>query len=118
MRYFTWFKKKSKVGDNQKFNKLIIVSSISEVPEDTKDNIYVVLAGNYYKWVILMCPDRCGQRIEINLMKVREPRWRIHIKRKKVSIYPSVHVNTCGAHFWLIRNEVEWALFENEIYLR
>jgi hypothetical protein len=114
MRLFSWFNKTNNVGVQQKY-KLIIVSSIREVPEDTRNNIYVVFAGCNYKWVILMCPNNCGQRIEINLMKVRDPRWRIHIKRNKISLYPSVYVKSCSAHFWMIRNEIEWALFDNEI---
>lgn len=117
MKYFNWFKKKARGSpkSNIKYEKTRIVSSFDDVPVDIRNDIYIVRTGEFNKWVIFMCPDRCNNRIEVNLMKVRNPRWRIEIKRGKVSLFPSVFVKDCGAHFWLYKNEVEWAFFEDEI---
>ena len=117
MKYFNWFRKKTpwSPGNNFKFKKLRIVFSFTEVPQNTARDIYIVQVKNHDKWVIFMCPNNCGQRIEVNLMKVRNPRWRLQIKKNKATLYPSVVVERCGAHFWLHGNEAEWAFFTDEI---
>ena len=116
MKYFNWFRKNSLRGNksNFKYKKLKVVSSFSDVPEKIGEDIYVIKSGEFYKWVMFMCPNHCGERIDVNLMKARDPRWELKIKKDKVTLYPSVVVETCGAHFWLYKSEVEWAYFTYE----
>ncbi len=117
MKYFNWFKKKGKwsTKNNYKYKKLIIVSSFGDVPEKTGEDIYIVRSGKFDKWAIFMCPNNCGERVDVNLMKARDPRWELEVKKGKASLYPSVVVETCGAHFWLHKSEAEWAFFAGEI---
>lgn len=116
MKYFNWFNKKAQWSEknNFKYKKLKIVSSFNEVPENTSEDIYIVRAGDFNKWVMFMCPNQCGERVDVNLMKSRYPKWVLKIKRGKATLYPSVVVETCGAHFWLSANEAEWAFFLDE----
>ena len=97
-----------------KYKNIHIVASLSDVPNDTEDDIYIVQSGKTRKWVVFRCPNNCGHRVEVNLMKVRYPFWRLTLDRKKVSLYPSVVVNDCDAHFWLRNNGVLWATFDHE----
>ena len=117
MKYFNWFRKNTQWSEksNFKYKKLRTVSSFSEVPEKTDEDIYVVKSGEFNKWVMFMCPNQCGERIDVNLMKARDPRWELKVKKGKVTLYPSVVVETCGAHFWLHKSEAEWAYFSDEI---
>ena len=117
MKYFNWFRKNTQWGENSnfKYKKLKTVSSFSEVPEKTAEDIYVVKSGEFNKWVMFMCPNQCGERINVNLMKTRDPRWVLKVKKEKVTLHPSVVVETCGAHFWLHNSEAVWAYFSDEI---
>lgn len=116
MKYFNWFKKNIQWSEenNFKYKKLRVVSSFSEVPEKTGEDIYIVRTGEFNKWVIFMCPNQCGERIDVNLMKTRTPRWKIKIKKRKITLFPSIIVEVCGAHFWLYKSEAEWAYFPEE----
>ncbi len=96
---------------------IIFVNSLSDVPEKTDKKIYIVGVKNRAKWVVFKCPDGCGRRVEVNLMKTRYPKWEMTIKKKKVSLYPSVIVNGCKTHFWLDNSTVLIAkedIFDNE----
>lgn len=88
------------------FQSIIFVSSLSDVPAETQKDIYIVRSGDIDKWVVFKCPNNCGRRVEVNLMKTRYPMWRLTLKKKKVSLYPSVIVQGCNAHFWLNNNGI------------
>lgn len=115
MKFSHYFRKIWKLdkGNKVRYTNVIILESFLDVPEDTGEEIFIVKSGRYYKWVIFKCPDRCGKRIEVNLMKTRYPNWKLQLTRNKVSLSPSVEVEDCGAHFWLYQNQIEWATFEN-----
>lgn len=106
------FFKKEKGPRYKNFRK---VPSFLDVPDDPMDIIYIVSSGEFNKWVIFKCPNKCGKRVEVNLMESRFPRWNVTVKKGKVSLYPSLVVVECGAHFWLFKNKVKWAFFENDI---
>lgn len=111
LSFFTYIKNlfKRNEGYSKEYSKIIFVESFSSIPADTGDDIYVVRNANNYKWAVFMCPNNCGHRVEVNLMKARYPRWRLTIKKKKASLYPSIVVKNCGAHFWLVENGVLWS---------
>ena len=117
MKLFNWFSKKVQWSQkrNRKYDKIKTVSSFTDVPDNTKEDIYIVRSGKFNKWVIFMCPNECGERIEVNLMNSRDPSWELEIKKGKVSLYPSVVLETCGAHFWLHKSEAEWAYFADQL---
>src|SRR5271168_5126321 len=62
-------------------------------------------------WVVLQCPCRCGERLNVNLMRTARPHWTLSLTRGKASLSPSLWVSTnkCGSHFWLVDNGVIWA---------
>lgn len=91
------------------YHHIIPAMSLSDVPTDTGKDIYIVGSSNTNKWVVFMCPNHCGRRVEVNLMKARYPIWKLTIRKKKISLYPSVIVEGCGAHFWMNNNGILWA---------
>jgi hypothetical protein len=96
------------------YKKIKLVSSFTDVPQDTGNTIFIVANGKDYKWALFQCPNRCGKRIEVNLMKSKYPKWRLKIRDNTISLSPSVRVSSCGAHFWLDNNCVEWAV-DNDV---
>jgi hypothetical protein len=93
------------------YTTFLFVNSLSDVPQHTGKTIYVVGNRKKNKWVVFECPNHCGKRIEVNLMSSKYPYWTLTIKKKKISLWPSVVVKDCGAHFYLTRNKVIGATF-------
>lgn len=105
-----WFSKK----DKPTFKNVVYVQSLADVPQKTESDIFVVSESGINKWVVFQCPNKCGKRVEVNLMRSRYPYWTVKIRKKKVSLYPSVVVQDCGAHFWLTDSKVLDAVFYSE----
>lgn len=71
----------------------------------------LVLVGSREKpkWLRFACPCGCGLEIALNLMASHDPHWRVEIHPDQtLTLYPSVDSTSCGAHFWVRRNEVDW----------
>lgn len=69
------------------------------------------------KWLVLMCPCGCGERLDANLSRSRYPYWSITIRRGRLSAYPSLAVESddCGCHFWLRDSNVYMAKYSGEL---
>jgi hypothetical protein len=106
--------RKTKVTAKRKvqpfYNEPRIVESFSDVPARfEKEELYIVQKAGKRKWLLLMCPNNCGKRLELNLMKSKQPYWKITIQKNKISVYPSIIAESCGAHFWIKQSEIVWA---------
>jgi|SRR5579863_3846879 len=102
------FGKRRKLQKEKRYKRIQYVSSFSDVPSDPGDVLYIVKGSVAFKWLVFSCPNSCGRRVEVNLMKKTDPRWDISIKKGKASLFPSVIVNGCGAHFWIKSNRAIW----------
>jgi hypothetical protein len=82
---------------------------MSDLPERLGGDVFVV-GETKPKWVVLECPCRCGDRIDVNLMSSRQPRWTLSVSAKGATLAPSLWVpsNKCGSHFFLRENRVQW----------
>jgi hypothetical protein len=92
------------------YSAIRIVESMGDVPEHLGQDIYVVTRSGSHRWLLLMCPCGCGDRLSVNLMQTVSPHWRLTLKRGKASLSPSLWVTheKCGSHFWLLNNGVYW----------
>lgn len=90
---------------------VVRVASMSDVPEDLGDHIFIVGDQWHPKWAILACPCPHGERIDVNLMKSRYPYWTVKERNGLVSLSPSLWMpkEACGSHFWLVENRAVWA---------
>lgn len=89
--------------------KVIWVESRGDLPSHLGARIYVV--GNEKpKWVVLDCPCRCGERIDVNLMVARLPAWEFSAMDGMVTLWPSLWMpqEQCGSHFWIENNRITW----------
>ena len=101
------FKRRKNRKREFKYDFLIEVSSMSDIPKDNLGrSIYIVGNNNHFKWVVFDCPGEHKKRIEVNLMKNRKPNWLYEINNNKISLSPSVAVDStdCDCHFWLKNN--------------
>lgn len=89
--------------------RIVHVDSMSEAPRRLRGDLYIV-SGSKPKWVVLECPCRCGDRIDVNLMESREPSWELRMDRQEVSLHPSLWMprEKCGSHFWIRHNRIDW----------
>jgi len=86
------------------------VESIDDIPSSIGGVLYLVERGERPRWIVIDCPCRCGERIEVNLMHSRRPVWEVSRRDDTVSLYPSLWVSKerCGSHFWIRDNRVLW----------
>ncbi len=105
-----WFGK----SEPTDYKNVIYVESLSDIPMQTGTTIYIVRNDGRKKWIVFRCPNGCGQRIEVNLMQSKYPFWTVKVKSKKVSLWPSVIVEGCGAHFFLSKSKIIEATFTEE----
>jgi len=93
------------------FSSVSFVDSMSMVPDDLRDVIYIVGTVNFPKWAVFECPCGQGHRLTVPLMKSVSPHWMLQIRRGRASLWPSVSVDDdpCSSHFWLRANRIEWA---------
>lgn len=86
------------------------VESMDDLPEQLGSAIYLVVRGSSPRWVVMECPCRCGDRVEVNLMQSRDPWWRLTQEENNLSLHPSLWrpKGTCGSHFFVERNRVRW----------
>jgi hypothetical protein len=69
----------------------------------------LIRGGDYDKWLKFKCPNRCGTLISLNLNHARSPFWSVTLHQDNtMSVSPSVVHNSCGAHFFIRRNKIDW----------
>lgn len=92
-------------GKKIKYSKVIFVESLTDVPENAGKDIYIVKRDGVAKWVVFQCPNHERNRVEVTLMKTRDPHWNLNLAWKKISLWPSVVITgKCDCHFWLKDN--------------
>ena len=97
------FKRRHTLGN------LHYVESMQNIPDRLTEHVYIV-GLQKPKWVIFSCPCGCGERIEVNLMQSRHPRWKMQVTKGVISLWPSLWMvdKKCGSHFWIEKNRVIW----------
>src|SRR5438874_29630 len=77
------------------FDSVRFVQSRQDVPVKPGSILYIVGMKPNWKWVIMDCPCRCGQRIDVNLMQNRYPAWLLKESKKEITLEPSLWVSDC-----------------------
>lgn len=72
--------------------------------------LVVVQGGGKDKWGCLRCPGGCGERIDLNLVASRSPRWQVRVDWfQRPSVHPSVRqLEGCRCHFWIKEGSIQW----------
>lgn len=94
---------------SHRISRIVHIGGRSELPQNLRHDLYVV-GGESPKWAVLKCPCGCGDTIDVNLMKSRNPVWQLSIVNGKPSFHPSLWVpkEKCGAHFWIKNGKIIW----------
>lgn len=68
----------------------------------------VLVERGYPRWIVIKCPEGCGDELPINLDREAGPAWRLYLsKHRGLTIYPSVWRDVgCGAHFIVWRGSI------------
>ena len=75
------------------------------------EEIYLVGENGQFWCAALLCPCRCGEVIQINLVTGTRPAWRVEIEPHtgSATLRPSVwRTAGCRSHFVLQRGLVQW----------
>ena len=78
-------------------------SPLLEQPGDA-----VLVERGHPRWLVMKCPDGCGDEIPINLDSAAGPAWRLYRSPNLgLTLYPSVWRDTgCEAHFIVWRDNI------------
>ena len=78
----------------------------NEIPSSLDSNTIYVIEN----WAIcFICPCGCNEHIHLNTLISANPRWSYKLKKRKVSIYPSVRrITGCKSHFWITKDKLHW----------
>ena len=90
------------------FNSVVTVEpTASTLPKPGQ--LLIVASGDKAKWVRMLCPCGCRELLALNLMGSHSPRWTTtRDVADRLTVHPSVHSTTCGAHFFIRSNRIEW----------
>jgi hypothetical protein len=99
-----------KFSHRRYFRRVVTVSSMPELPKVLDANTFYIIGAPSPKWAVLMCPCGCGERLNVNLMRSRQPSWQLAVQGDRVSLSPSLwRPNyTCKSHFWVRDNDIHW----------
>ena len=90
-----------------KFDELVISDFLPLKIEQNK-----IYFSKKYMLVKFMCPNNCGNETVLSIGKtvnIKEMIWTISIKDNKATIKNSIgSADTCGAHYYIIKNKVHW----------
>jgi len=71
-------------------------------------DVAIVSRAGHRRWLLIRCPDGCGETVSVNLDERAGPAWDLD-ERKGLSLYPSVwRDNGCRSHFILWRGDIWW----------
>jgi Family of unknown function (DUF6527) len=56
----------------RRIDQIVHIESMQNVPKKLKGTLYIV-GKPRPKWAIMACPCRCGERIDVNLIRVASP---------------------------------------------
>lgn len=103
-----WWKR---LWRRRRYGKVVVVDSMSAVPERLGGTIYIVRRGGIDRRAAFECPCRCGRKIDVNLMPgSQQSSWSVTIDGTKVTLHPSVWLRSdpCQSHFFIRGSRVIW----------
>jgi len=75
----------------------------------SKPGDLIVIKRNVFRSLILKCPCGCGDNLVINLDYRVDKAWRLYIRKKKITVFPSIwRDNSCESHFIIWNNNIFW----------
>ena len=85
---------------------------VDNLPEQIRaGEVYLVGENGYFWCAAMMCPCRCGELIQLNLVAGTHPVWTVELgpDNRSVTLRPSVCRTTgCRSHFLLHFGRVQW----------
>ena len=72
-------------------------------------DISLIIRGEIARWMIMNCPDGCGEILAINLDRRTGKAWYVTLHRGKLSIIPSIWLDSgCRSHFIIWNSRIWW----------
>jgi len=104
----SWWKR---LRRRRRFRYVVVLESMTAVPERLGANIYLVRRGGMDRRAVLACPCRCGRKIDLNLVSSsHQASWSAKLEAGKLSLQPSIWLRSdpCDSHFFVRNSRVLW----------
>jgi len=70
-------------------------------------DLSLIVRDDTARWMIMRCPDGCGELLKINLDPRSGKAWRVYEDEQDLSLYPSIWRDSgCESHFIIWRNYI------------
>lgn len=81
-----------------------------DLPESIRKRTAYIIGNQENPWLLaFQCPCGCKNIIQLNLLNDVSPSWSYSIKRKKITIWPSIwRKHGCKSHFFLKNGKIRW----------
>lgn len=92
------------------FSGVVFVEQTNDYASEIRRHRLVLIgAPEKPKWLRFACPCSCGEELALNLMTSKRPCWTVQLHDDgTLTVHPSVDSTTCGAHFWIRKNRIQW----------
>ena len=75
----------------------------------SKSGDLIIIKRGGLRSLILKCPCACGEDLVLNLDPRVDKAWRLYIRKKKITVFPSIwRDNGCESHFIIWNNNIYW----------
>ena len=85
---------------------------MEDLPEQFRaGEIYLIGENGHFWCVTMLCPCRCGEVIQLNLVSGTRPIWRFELDSdtQAITLHPSIwRTAGCRSHFLLLLGRVKW----------
>lgn len=104
IQFLNWLLKEEQSGRNYDF------VFFEDAPATMERNKIYILGTKPFYWALKFeCPCGCHEIITLNLLDDVDPKWEYKLKRKRITIYPSIlRVAGCRSHFHIIKGRTRW----------
>jgi hypothetical protein len=82
-----------------------------DAPDVLEERMVYLVGDDTYLWsAVMRCPCGCKQRLEMNLLPMAKPAWKLSEGKKgEITLHPSIWLKTgCKAHFFLRGGKIQW----------
>lgn len=75
----------------------------------SKPGDLIIIKRGVFRSLILKCPCACGDDLVFNLDPRIDKAWRLYIRKKKITVFPSIwRDNGCESHFIIWNSNIHW----------
>lgn len=89
-------------------------SFYNDDPETLNEKMIYIIGERPHFWKLsFICPCGCKEVISLNLLQEVSPNWTFKVKKKRITIHPSIWRSVgCKSHFYIKKGKLDWSYLD------